>query len=188
MPRSTRPAFAEIRLSAIRSNLRSIQQRVGRGVLVMAVVKANAYGHGLLPVALDLEAHGTPAFGVAFAEEGEILRIGGIRGPIHVFALCSEEQAELCVRRALEPTVATVESVRMLERAASRGRRSLDVHLKVETGMNRIGAQPRDLPAVLRALGRSRHLRLKGVYTHFATADVPDSPYLRLQLERFHEA
>lgn len=151
----------------------------------MAVVKANAYGHGLVEVSRYLERHGTSSFGVAFAEEGVLLRKAGITSPIHVFALSSRAQAELCVRHRLEPTVATVADVRTMHSAAVRGARSVAVHLKIDTGMNRIGTRPHELPAVLKTLGRSHRLRIKGVYTHFATSDVPGSPYVTQQLGRF---
>lgn len=185
MQRPSRPTVALIRLPQLVTNLRLIQRRVGRGVRVMAVVKANAYGHGIVDVSRHLEGHGTSYFGVAFAEEGALLRNAGIRSPIHVFALSNPVQAELCVRHRLEPTLATVADVRAMERAAARGKRSVSVHLKVDTGMNRIGARPHELPAVLRTLGRSRHLGIKGVYTHFATSDVPGSPFVQEQIRRF---
>lgn len=184
----TRPTAAHIHLPTLLSNLRSIQRRVGRGVRVMAVVKANAYGHGLIPVSRYLAANGVSDLGVAFAEEGVALRSAGIRVPIHVFALSDPAQADLCVEHRLDATVATVRDVQILQRAAERRRRTVAVHLKVESGMNRIGARAADLPAVLRTISRARRVELKGVYTHFATSDVPGSPYVGRQLSRFDAA
>jgi alanine racemase len=154
----------------------------------MAVVKANAYGHGLVPVSRYLVDHGITDLGVAFAEEGVTLRQEGVRAPIHVFALSSRAQADLCVQHRLDATVATVADLQAIQRAAERRGRTAAVHLKVETGMNRIGVRPHDLPAVLRALARARRVTLKGVYTHFATSDVPGSPFVGEQLSRFHKA
>ena len=187
MHRPSRPTFAEIHLPALASNLQAIQHHVSPGTIVMAVVKANAYGHGMLPVASYLEKHGAKYFGVAFAEEGAALRAAGVRLPIHVFAISVGEQAALCVRHRLEPTLASLDSVEAIRRAAERSRRTVDVHIKVETGMNRIGVRPDGLTPFLRALGKSRRLRVKGVYTHFATADVPGSAFVGIQLKRFHE-
>jgi alanine racemase len=184
----TRPTAAHIQLPILLSNLRLIQRRVGRGVRVMAVVKANAYGHGILPVSRYLVSQGITDLGVAFAEEGVALRSAGIRAPIHVFALSDRSQAELCVEHRLDATVATVGDIRTLQRAADRRHRSVAVHLKIDTGMNRIGARPADLPGVLRALARARRVELKGVFTHFATSDVPGSPFVGQQLTRFDAA
>ena len=188
MQRPSRPTAAIIRLPNLASNLRLIQRRVGRGIRVMAVVKANAYGHGIAEVGRYLEKHGTSYFGVAFAEEGAILRSAGIRSPIHVFALSIDSQAALCVRHRLEPTVATVDDVRSLNSAADRQRRSVPVHLKIDTGMNRIGVRSVELPEILKALGRARRLEVKGIYTHFATSDVPGSTFVDEQLSRFDRA
>jgi alanine racemase len=184
----TRPTAAHIHLPTLRSNLRLIQRRVGRGVRVMAVVKANAYGHGIIPVSRYLVSIGVTDLGVAFAEEGLALRADGIRTPVHVFALSYGPQADLCVEHRLDATVATPEGIRHLQRAAVRRRRSVAVHLKVETGMNRIGVRQTDLSSMLRELGRADRLELKGVYTHFATSDVPGSPYVTRQLHRFENA
>lgn len=188
MQRPSRPTAAIIRLPILTSNLRLIQRRVGRGVRIMAVVKANAYGHGMVPVSRYLEAHGISDFGVAFAEEGATLRAEGILSAIHVFALSHDAQADLCVRHRLEATVATSDSIRSLQRTAERRRRTVRVHLKIDTGMNRVGIRPDEVPAILRELGRARRLELKGVYTHFATADEPGSPFVREQIARFDRA
>ncbi|MEK6650954.1 MAG: alanine racemase [Bacteroidota bacterium] len=188
MQRPSRPTVATIRLPNLASNLRLIQRRVGRGVGIMAVVKANAYGHGMVPVSRYLEDHGITAFGVAFAEEGATLRAEGIRSSILVFALSHDAQADLCIRHRLEPTVATADSIRSLQRAAERRRCTVNVHLKIDTGMNRVGIRPDDVPAILRELARARRLQVKGVYTHFATADEPDSPFAREQIARFDRA
>lgn len=184
----TRPTAAHIHLPILLSNLRSIQRRVGRGVRIMAVVKANAYGHGLLPVSRYLEQHGVTDLGVAFAEEGVALREAGVRTPIHVFALSSGGQVDLCVDHRLDATVATAADIQAVQRAAERRRRTASVHLKIETGMNRIGARPAELPQVFRALARAPRVVLKGVYTHFATSDVPGSPFVGVQLARFGSA
>lgn len=154
----------------------------------MPVVKANAYGHGLTEVSLFLEQKGFGYFGVAYPEEGKRLRMAGITSAIHVFTLTHPTQAELVVRHRLEPTIAMAESLTALRSAAERARRTIDVHLKIETGMNRIGVREPELRDVLRSLGRSRRLRLKGVFTHLATSDQPGSVFVARQLDRFEAA
>lgn len=184
----TRPTAAHINLPYLLSNLRLIQRRIGRGVRIMGVVKANAYGHGMIPVSRYLALHGLTDLGVAFAEEGKALRESGLRLPIHVFALSHDRQAELCVEHRLDATVGSVAGVLALQRAAERRRRTASVHLKIETGMNRVGVRPDELSAVLRALGRAHRLVVKGLYTHFATSDVPGSPFVGEQVARFDAA
>jgi alanine racemase len=165
-----------------------IHRRVGRGVRVMAVVKANAYGHGLIPVSRYLVSEGVTDLGVAFAEEGVELRKNGLSVPIHVFALSQGPQADLCVEHRLDATVGSAAGVRALQRAAEHRGRRVGVHLKIDTGMNRIGVRSEELPSVLRALARAGRVELKGVYTHFATSDMPGSPFVGEQLARFEAA
>ncbi len=188
MPRASRPTRAQIDRRAILHNLRSVQSFVGRSTIVMPVVKANAYGHGIVEVSTFLEHAGFRYFGVANAEEGVLLRRAGITSPIHVFTLSTKEQAALIVRYRLEPTIATPESIRIISREAERSRRRVDVHLKIETGMNRIGIADTGVARALSSVARSRRLNLKGVYTHFATADIPRSGFVKQQLRRFDDA
>jgi alanine racemase len=184
----SRPTVAEIDLGALRSNLRSVRRRVGRAVAIAAVVKANAYGHGSRMVAQTLENAGADAFGVAFAEEGAELRQEGIRLPIHVFTLPAPGQIPLYLAHDLEATIATVREARALNAAAEREGTTVRVHLKIDTGMNRIGVRSAAIESLLRALGRMRRLEIKGVFTHFAVAEIRDTRFTELQLERFEEA
>lgn len=161
---------------------------MGPRPIIMPVVKANAYGHGSSDVSRYLESRGFRYFGVAFPEEGIQLREAGISSPIHVFTLSTAAQAGKLVRFRLEPTVATPASLAVIRSAAEQARRTVDIHVKVETGMNRIGVSPGDLSSLLRAIGRSRRIRLKGVYTHFATSDEPRSAFVARQLRQFESA
>ena len=188
MPRASRPTRAQIDLRAIHQNLRFIQKRVGASTVVMPVVKANAYGHGIQTVSTYLEGKGYGYFGVAYAEEGLQLREAGVRSPIHIFTLANAAQARLVVQHRLEPTLATLQSLRTLRSAAERSRRVVDIHVKVETGMNRIGVSPQDLPRLMAAIGRSRFVRVKAIYTHFAASDEPGSRFTKQQLARFEDA
>jgi alanine racemase len=182
---ATRPTVAEIDLGALADNFSAISRKVGRNVVVMPVVKANAYGHGIREVAVFLEGIGARYFGVATAEEGKALRESGIRSPIHVFALPGKSQIPLYFDFRLEPTVCTEAEIGLLEAEARRRRSSVDAHLKIDTGMNRIGAKLMDMKTVLKRLGRCSGIHLKGAYTHFATADEPDKSFLQKQLGEF---
>jgi alanine racemase len=176
---------AEVDLGILEENFRAITHKVGRDVKVMAVVKANAYGHGIQEVASFLERVGAGYFGVATVEEGQVLREAGVRSPIHVFTLPSKSQVPPCFDFDLEPTVCTKDEILLLESEGRKRRRSLSAHLKVETGMNRVGIQPGNFKPLLKVLGSSGRIALKGVYTHFATADDEDKTFLRRQLKEF---
>jgi alanine racemase len=184
----TRPTVAEIDLHALAGNLLGIRKKVGRDVRVMGVVKANAYGHGILEISRYLVRQKIDYLGVANAEEGVALREQGIQTPVHVFTLPSEQQAVLPVRYNLEPTVCTEEDAGRLNIHAQRARRTVSVHLKIDTGMNRIGVRAGDLPRLLKSIASMRRIDLKGVYTHFATADWHDKRFSRVQLTEFHKA
>lgn len=183
----TRPTVAEIDLKALAGNLHGICKQVGSGVRLMGVVKANAYGHGILEVSRFLERRHIDYLGVANAEEGVALRESGIKTPVHVFTLLSAEQAVLPVRYNLEPTICSEESAALLNKHAQRAKRTIPVHLKIDTGMNRIGARVNDLARLLNGLGSMRRIEIKGVYTHFATADWKDKSFSRQQLAEFHK-
>jgi alanine racemase len=153
----------------------------------MAVVKANAYGHGIVEVAQFLESR-ADYLGVAIPEEGAQLRRAGVKSPIHVFTIPSRDQASLYPRNNLEATICSLNEARWLQSAAEHARRNVAIHLKIETGMNRLGVQVEQLPSLLRAISRMRRLEVKGVYSHFATADERDKRFARRQLEEFHRA
>ena len=188
VPKPTRPTVAEIDLRALAHNLSGIRRKVGKHVKVMGVVKANAYGHGIVEVSKFLEQRSIDYLGVANAEEGVLLREAGISVPIHVFTLPSDTQASLFPSFGLEPTVCAEYDARLLNTQAQRSKSKLRVHIKIDTGMNRIGIKPGDLEGFLKVLGKLRWLDVKGVYTHFATADKREKAYSRRQLELFDES
>lgn len=185
---STRPTIAEISLQALAYNLKGIRRKIGKNVKVMGVVKANAYGHGLTEVSRFLEKQSIEYLGVANAEEGAAVREAGVQTPIHVFTLPSRSQTRLFGDFQLESTVCSEPDARLLNADAERRRISLPVHLKIDTGMNRIGVEAGELRKFLKALGRMRRLDIKGVYTHFATADQKDKAFSKQQLVQFHQA
>jgi alanine racemase len=188
LPDATRPTAAVVDLGVISENLKSIRRKIGGNVKVMAVVKANAYGHGLLEVSRFLERQSVEYLGVANAEEGVALREAGIRAPILAFTLPAESQSRLFGDFGLESTVCSEPDVRLLNAEGERRGQTLPVHLKVETGMNRIGIKASDLPGLLKVLSKMRRLEIKGVYTHFATADEKDTTFSKRQLGEFRRA
>lgn len=188
VPKLTRPTVAEIDLKALAYNLRGIRRKVGRQVSVMGVVKANAYGHGIVEVARFLERLSIDYLGVANAEEGVILREAGTTVPIHVFTLATRLQASLFGMYGLEPTICSQHDAALLNAQAQRVGKTIPIHLKIDTGMNRIGVDAKDLKKLLKTLAKLRRLEIKGIYTHFATADSRDKSFSKLQLAEFHQA
>ncbi len=186
-----RPTVATVRLEAVQSNLRAIRtlvERDGRAPDIIAVVKANAYGHGAAAVARALEAAGATTLACADIEEGVALREAGISAPILVFGALSVSDLAGVFEHRLTPTVSTPGAAQALERAAaSRGVR-IGCHLKVDTGMNRLGFRHDNLRRTMPPVIASPHLLIEAVYTHFATADVPESGFLDEQRGRFDRA
>ena len=178
-------AWAEIDLAAVAHNVGVLRREVAPAD-VWAIVKANGYGHGAEPVARAALAAGATGLGVALTAEGVALRDAGIEAPILVLSEQPPEHAGALVAHDLTPTVATAAAIDAL---AAVGRRGLGVHLKVDTGMHRIGARPEDARALAdRIAAHSPFLRLAGVYTHLAIADEPGDPYTKDQLRRFDDA
>jgi alanine racemase len=152
----------------------------------MAVLKANAYGHGLEAVARCL-APQADAFGVALVEEGIALRRLGITKPILVMGGTWTRQIPLFLEHDLAITVPSIARLSDLEAAAAAAGTVARAHLKIDTGMERIGVRYYNAQSLLEAAARSRHVRVEGIYSHFANADAEDLSHARLQLERFHE-
>ena len=181
-----RPTRIVVDLDRIAGNLRAI--RAHAGVPVMAIVKANAYGHGLVRVARHLQAQGVEHLGVAFVEEGIALRQAGVTVPILVLGGIYGPQVAQYLVNDLEITVSSLEKLRQVEAAArSLGRRAT-VHLKIDTGMERIGVHAWSAGPFIEAAVASRWIALAGIYSHLASSDEPDSPMTALQLARFDEA
>ena len=181
-----RPTRIEVDLGAITHNLGAIRKRVG--VPVMGIVKAEAYGHGLVPVARHLQAQGVDQLGVAFLEEGIALREAGITLPILVLGGIFGPQAADLIAHDLEVTVSSLDKLRQVEAAAGSLGRKATVHLKVDTGMERIGVHSYSCAALIEAAVASQWCTIKGIYSHLACSDDPSSPMTALQVERFAEA
>lgn len=180
-----RPTFAEIDLDRLSENLAAIRARVSPAK-VMIVVKANAYGHGLTEVAAHL-ADQADALGVAVLEEGILLRQLGIARPILVMGGIWREQIPQFIQYDLTMTASSVERLEQIEAAAEALGRRARVHLKIDTGMERIGVHYYSAHTLQEAALRCRHVEVEGIYSHFANADSADLTHARLQLERFEE-
>jgi alanine racemase len=180
---SERPTRIRVDLEALGHNLRAL--RAHAGVPVMAVVKANAYGHGLVPVARHLQSLGVEQLGVAFLEEGVALRQAGVHVPILVMGGIFGPQAAQLIAHDLEITVSSLDKLRQVEAAAQSLGRKATIHLKIDTGMERIGVHSYHAGPFIEAAVASRWCTVKGVYSHLACADDPDSPMTGQQLERF---
>lgn len=186
---ATRPTWAEVSLSNLRENYRTIQQYVGAGVTVCAVVKAFAYGHGAVECARALEQEGATWLGVTSLDEAIPLREEGIDTRILLMTGFWRGEEEEIVRLGLTPTVWEIGQIELLERAAARvGVGKHAIHLKIDTGMGRLGATLEELPAVLSALKSSPHLSVEGVATHIASSEVLDAPSVALQLKEVDTA
>lgn len=182
-----RPTRAEISASALRANLR-VAQSLAASSGVLAVVKANAYGHGAVLVARVLEAQGVDLLGVALVEEGLELRNAGVRAPILVMGGSYEGAWELMVEHDLTSVLFRFEHLEGLKRAAMRLGQKAKAHLKLDTGMSRLGVQHEELPNFLKALRAAQtYVELEGYLSHFASADLEGDPATAKQLSRFSE-
>lgn len=181
-----RPTHIEIDLSAIRHNLDEVRQAVGPERKILAPVKANAYGHGMLPVARAALEAGASMLGVAYLDEGIALRQAGIAAPVLIFGSELPEGAPEIVRWGLTATLCTYELARALSEAAMRLRRNAVVHIKVDTGMGRIGLKVEEIRSFLQRISELPGVVVEGIYTHFATADgTGDGEFVLAQMEHF---
>ncbi|HEX8142600.1 MAG TPA: alanine racemase [Pyrinomonadaceae bacterium] len=184
-----RQTWAEIDLDALAANFQTVRMRVGPGVDVMAVVKADAYGHGAVRCARRLAREGAKWFAVALPEEGMELRRAGIAEPILCLGGFWNGQERACLKDELVPVVYRVDMIEAMDAAAREAGRRADVHVKIDTGMGRLGVRYDAVREFVEALGRFRNIRVDGLMTHFAAADDPDRDcFTSDQLARFNEA
>jgi alanine racemase len=190
---AVRPTRAEVNLAHLRHNLRAVERALAADpraprAAVWGVLKADAYGHGAPAVARTLERAGMPGICVALLEEAVELRAAGIRIPILVMGGYYGPRREGLEEIVASDLLAVVYDAGQIERIASIARdRTVGVHLKVDTGMGRLGASPRDLPAIFEAFARHPEVRLDGLMTHLACADAEDVGSMREQLRSFAE-
>lgn len=188
------PSIATIDLSAIVHNFRQVKEQVGKSVKVLAVVKSDAYGHGIIPVAKKLSAHfgakpgeSADTFGVSFVHEGISLRKAGITEPILVLGGAVEGEEKAVLENDLTPLVSTIDSIQRLAKEAEKADKKVKLHIKVDTGMSRLGMAVDEVEPVLKIFSRSEFLIMEGLCTHLAYAFEKDQKKNRKQLKRFHE-
>ena len=184
---ATRPTWAEVSLGTLRQNFRVVQRHTGSGVTICAVVKADAYGHGAVECSRALEAEGARWFGVTSLDEAIPLCEAGIRGRILLLTGFWRGEEEEIVRLKLTPTVWEPVQIELLEKAASQLGVNHPIHLKVDTGMGRLGIAPADLSRICSALRGAPHLAVEGLSTHLASSEVLDAPSVPEQLRTFDE-
>ncbi len=184
-----RPTWAEIDLDALAANFHLVKDRVGQDVDVMAVVKANAYGHGAVECARRLQREKADWFGVALPEEGFELRGAGVTKPILCLAGFWDGQADLCLQHKLVPVVYRLDLIEAFDRAALERGIVADVHVKIDTGMGRLGVRFDELGDFVNSLKKFQNIRVDGLMTHFAAADEPScGPLTKDQVQRFENA
>ncbi|HLJ24493.1 MAG TPA: alanine racemase [Candidatus Acidoferrales bacterium] len=177
-----RPIWAEVSLGALTHNFRAIRNHVnpkgtrGPRRKILAVIKSNAYGHGIVPVARALSKARADWFGVTCSAEGAELRAAGIREPVLILTGFWAGEEKRILDNHLTPAIMNVDQLRLLEKAAAQQhkprKRPFDFHLKIDSGMNRLGIPPVEIPAFARALADCPHLRLAGTFTHIASSEV----------------
>jgi len=182
---STRWAWAEVHTGLISHNVAIVAQRTAP-VQVWAVVKANGYGHGSVPVAQAALAGGATGLCVAIVDEGVALRRAGISAPILLLSEQPPELADLIVGYQLTPTVTTTRGAAVLAASAAAADQTIKVHIKVDTGMHRVGVAPNETVSLASFVSSYESLTIEGVYTHFAVADDPSHPANAAQLSAFN--
>jgi alanine racemase len=183
-----RPTWAAISLEALKENYSEIKRNLTAGTQLMAVIKANAYGHGAVECARALETIGADWFGVALIEEGIELRKAGISRPVFCLGGFWQGQAATVVESGLTPALFRIDSAQELNTIAGEAGRTLDYHLKVDTGMGRLGVPVSELREFARRLQEFKNIRLDGVLTHFADADSDGGNYTARQVSDFEVA
>ena len=183
-PGVLRPTVVEVSLARLTANFQAIQAAVVPAA-VMPIVKANAYGHGLVPVARHLVGLGAASLGVAFLEEAVALREDGVTVPILVMGGIFGDQIPVFLRHGLTLTASSIDKLRQIDATAAELGVTATVHLKIDTGMERIGVHYYSAQGLLERASECRHCRVEGIYSHFANADAADLSSARLQLSRF---
>jgi len=187
MSHPTHATRAEIDIAAFRHNLDAVTSYTGPDVKVMAVVKANAYGHGSVRMSEEAIRHGVEYLAVARFHEGVELREAGIRHPLALFELLQDEHLLPSIEYDMVLTVVSAEGAGKVNQAAQRAGRVARVHVKVDTGMGRLGVLHHEAADVVERIARLGSIELEGVYSHFATSEESDRAFAKLQLSRFQD-
>jgi len=176
--------WCEVDLQAVTRNLREIRRRIGPGPKIMGLVKADAYGHGMIPLARHFEKNDCQMLGCAHLQEGIALRRAGIRLPILLLSAPLTSEIEGIFKNHLSATVSSLTEARLWAKLAVQYKRRVSLHLKINTGMNRLGVAPSEFKALLAFLQKQPGLQLDGVYSHYASADS-DAAFTQRQYQLF---
>lgn len=183
-----RAVWAQVDLSAIEYNVRAVKKKIQGNAKLCAVIKADAYGHGALAVAKTAVESGAEYLAVAILNEALELRNAGFKEPVLILGFTPPEQADLVVDRMITQTVFSYEAAKALSDAAVFQHKEVKVHLKIDTGMGRIGILPDEAGEIAAKIAALPNLELEGMFSHFATADSMDKTYALEQLARFRRA
>ncbi len=186
MPGEARPVWAEIKLKNLQHNFKQVKESVSQETLIMAIVKADGYGHGAVPVARAVCEAGADRLGVALPVEGKELREAGFELPIHILGEVLSEQIPLILKYNLIPTVAKKETAEEINYLAGEKSIIKKIHIKVDTGMGRIGLLPREAVGFIKDIHNLKNIEIEGLMTHFAKADESDKEYTYQQWEKFN--
>ena len=179
--------WVEINLDAIAQNVRNIKTLIGEKIELMAVVKGNAYGHDILEISSIVLKNGATRLAVARLEEGIFLRKVGITVPILVLGLTPEQQVELLVSYNITPTVCRYETIEKLSKFAVKEDKRVKIHIKVDTGIGRIGIFPKHVLDFVTKVKAFKNIEIEGIFTHFSVADEKDKDYTETQFKKFTE-
>jgi len=184
-----RYAWAEVNLSNLSYNIKKIKSYQASGnVRIMAVVKANAYGHGAVAISEQAIKSGAYALGVAMVEEGMELRRAGIVAPVYVLGESPPEAVELAIRNNITLTINSYRSAQFISSECARVKTDATVNINIDTGMNRIGINFKEAPGEILKISMLPHLKIESISTHYACASISGDSYTELQWKRFEEA
>ena len=184
--RVNRPVWVEVDLEKIKYNFKKIKENVSRETLIMAVVKANAYGHGVIPVVKKLITAGCDRLAVALPEEGKQIREAGFdQIPIHILGEVLPHQISMLFDNNLIPTISKLKTIKEINSIAKKKELKKKVHIKIDTGMGRIGIFPKDVLEFINEIKNLSNIQIEGLMTHFANADEKDKEYTRKQWNEF---
>lgn len=183
-----RHTVIKVDLDAFQHNLQQFRQIIPPDVSIMAAVKANAYGHGAIPIAKAAVEAGATHIAVAFVDEGIELREAGINAPILIFGYTPHDAIRDAILYDLSMSVYTIDDLHAIEDVATQIGHKASIHIKIDTGMSRIGLQLEEVTPFLQALQETKHIEIDGMFTHFACADEKDKTYTCMQQKLFQEA
>ncbi len=181
------PVWAEINLERLRNNLTVIYNHLKPGTRIMAVVKANAYGHGAVKIAAELEKLGVTYYAVATVDEGVEIRLAGIKGTILILEMIGLEQLDLIFQYNLTPSVYSLELAQLLVKKANETKRKIKIHLRIDTGIGGLGIERQELKRLVGELNQAKHLELEGIYTHLTSDYREDDASVREQMNLFRQ-